>query len=187
MRRTPVDSAALSVTERLDRLEVRAAIEDLVTHYGMVIDNRDMEGVAQLFCEDGRFGHQDQPGVVGRDAIKVFYRERLSGQEYSYHFSHNQLVDYAGGDIATGVVNAHAEMGFQGEVLVAAMRYHDDYRRDGGLWRFARRRLSFFYLMPAADLWVGNFGELRKQWPAPAIAADIPQSLDTYREFIAAQ
>ena len=176
----------VSLIERVERLEVRAAIEDLVTNYGMVIDNRDMDGVAALFTEDGRFGHQDQPGVVGHDAIKVFYRERLSGQEYSYHFSHNQLVDYDGGDTATGVVNAHAEMGFQGEVLVAAMRYHDDYRRDAGRWRFARRRLSFFYLMPAADLWVGNFGELRKQWPAPAIAADIPQSLDTYREFIAA-
>jgi hypothetical protein len=47
--------------------------------------------------------------------------------------------------------------------------------------------LSFFYLMPAADLWAGNFGELRKQWPAPAIAADIPQSLATYQDFIATQ
>jgi ketosteroid isomerase-like protein len=107
-----------TVEERLERLEVRAAIEDLVTRYGMVIDNRDMQGVADLFTEDGRFGHQDQAGVQGHDAIKAFYRERLQGQEYSYHFSHNQLVEFTGGDEATGVVNAHAEMGFQGEVLV---------------------------------------------------------------------
>lgn len=176
----------VSLEERIERLEVRASIEDLVTRYGMLVDNRDLEGVAQLFTTDGQFGHQDQGGVTGHDEIKVFYRERLSGQEYSYHFSHNQLVEFSGGDTATGVVNAHAEMGFQGEVLMAAMRYHDDYRRVDGAWRFARRRLSFFYLMPAADLWVGRFGELRKQWPGPHVAAELPQSLATYQDFISA-
>lgn len=173
-----------SLEERIDALEARAQIEDLVTRYGMTIDDRDLGALGELYTEDGRFGHQDQPGVVGRDAIVAVYGERLRGQEYSYHFSHNHLVDHGGGDVATGVVNAHAEMGYQGEVLLGAMRYLDRYRRVDGRWHFAERRMSFFYLMPASELWAGNLGELRKQWPGEPEAADLPQSLRSYRDFI---
>lgn len=179
--------SARSVEERLEQLEVRADIGDLVTRYCIAVDDRDIEGVADLFTEDGSFGHQSDPGVVGREAIREHYTERLSGLVYSYHFAHNNIVDFSGGDEATGVVNAHAEMGFEGALTIAALRYHDTYRRVDGMWRFARRRLSFFYFLPAADLVAGDYATLRKRWPAPAIEADLPESLDTYRAFVGAE
>ena len=178
-------SGVESLEARIERLEARSLIEDLVTRYGMAVDDRDIPAVGELFTEDGRFGHQDEAGVTGRDAIMAVYAERLRGQEYSYHFSHNHLVEHLGADEATGVVNAHAEMGYLGEVLLGAMRYHDRYRRIDGRWHFAERRMSFFYLMPAAELWAGNLTELRKQWPGRPEAADLPQSLPSYRQFIA--
>ena len=178
-------SGTESLEARIEALEVRTALEDLVARYGMAVDDRDIRGVGELFTDDGRFGHQEEAGVVGRDAVMSVYAERLRGQEYSFHFSHNHLIEYRGGDEATGVVNAHAEMGYQGEVLLGAMRYRDRYRRVEGRWCFAERRMSFFYLMPAAELWAGNLTEFRKQWPGRPEAADLPQTLPSYRNFIA--
>ena len=34
-------------------------------------------------------------------------------------------------------------MGLGGWMVIAKMRYHDDYVREHGAWRFARRRLRF--------------------------------------------
>ncbi len=174
-----------SLIERVERLEVRAELQDLVTKYCIRVDDRDLDGVAELFTPGGSFGHQSDPGVVGRDAIRAHYRERLTGLVYSYHFSHNQLIEWTGGDEATGVVNAHAEMAFPGELVIAALRYDDTYRRDDGVWRFARRRLSFFYFLPATELVAGDYVERRKRWPEPAIDADLPDTLDTYQRFVA--
>jgi len=176
--------AALTLEERVERIEAKSEIADLVTRYGMAVDDRDIEAVAELFTVDGSFGHQDDPGVAGRDAIKRYYRDRLDGLVYSYHFTHNHLIDYDGGDEATGVVSSHAEMGHDGDLKIAAMRYHDTYRRVDGRWCFARRRLAFFYFLPAPDLVAGHYHELRKRWPGEPMMADLPESLDSYREFV---
>ena len=175
-----------SLAERIERLEVRAELEDLVTRYSMAVDERDLDTVVALFTPDAVFGHPSDPDVVGHDMIRAHYRSRLSGLVYSYHYAHNQLIEWDGGDEATGEVNAHAEMAFPGTLVVAALRYHDTYRRTDGVWRFARRDQSFYYFLPATELVAGDYAERRKRWPpGPALEADLPDSLDTYRDFLA--
>jgi len=179
------DATDRSLAERIERLEVRADLEDLVTRYSMAVDDRDLDGVLALFTPDASFGHKSDPGIVGHDRIRAHYRDRLSGLVYSYHYAHNQLVEWNGGDEATGEVNAHAEMAFPDKLVIAALRYHDTYRRIDGEWRFASRDQSFYYFLPATELIAGDYAERRKRWPGPALDAELPDSLSSYREFLA--
>ena len=175
-----------SLVERIERLEVRAELQDLVTRYSMAVDERDLDTVIDLFTPDATFGHPSDPHIEGPEQIRAHYRSRLTGLVYSYHYAHNQLIEWNGGDEATGEVNAHAEMAFPGKLVIAALRYHDTYRRTDGVWRFAARDQSFYYFLPVADLAAGDYTEGRKRWPpGPALEADLPDSLDTYRDFLA--
>ncbi|MGB3412393.1 MAG: nuclear transport factor 2 family protein [Microthrixaceae bacterium] len=178
-------SAQPSIEQRLERVEVRAELEDLVTRYSMAVDDRDLDAVLELFTPDASFGHKSDPGIVGHEAIRKHYQNRLGGLVYSYHYAHNQLIEWNGGDDATGEVNAHAEMAFPDNLVIAALRYHDTYRRVDGVWRFARRDQSFYYFLPAKDLVAGDYATGRKRWPGPALEAELPDSLATYSKFLA--
>jgi len=175
---------ATTLEDRVARLELRAELHDLAARYCTAVDDRDLDAVLTLFTEDGSFGHQTDGGVKGHEAIRAHYIERLSGLEYSYHYFHQQLITgWDGADQATGIVSAQAEMGFDGELLVAAMRYHDTYRRVDGAWRFADRRLHFFYFLPADELVAGHLTGPRKRWPGTPSMADLPQTLESYERF----
>ena len=64
---------------------------------------------------------------------------------------------------------------------MAAFRYTDRYRREGGRWRFAERVLACWYYMPLAQLPKGMAADLRKHYRGDVIAAELPESLETYK------
>ena len=67
--------------------------------------------------------------------------------------------------------------------VMAKMRYHDRYVREQGAWRFAERRLRFWYMQPLEDLQVGLSGSLRRRWPGEPMATQLPETLDTWQNF----
>lgn len=173
-----------SVEERLRVLEDRRELEDLITRYCIAVDDRDLDALVPLFTSDASMGHADgSAGGTGTDGIRRYYEERLTGVGACVHYWHAQLVDFTGPDAATGVVLAHAEMAVDDRMVVGAIRYHDDYRREGGEWKFQARRLRFFYLMDATELPSAIHSPDRKRWPGPAEAAELPDSLPSYQEF----
>lgn len=168
----------------LQRVLDRFEIQDLVARYGMAVDDRDLDTLADLFTVEGAFRHADGAvDVTGRDEVVAFYRRQLGRTGPSYHYPSSHLVEFAGGDEATGVVNAHAEMAIDGTTVVAAIRYEDRYRREDGRWRFVERRLQFLYMMPLADLPHELGGRLRCRWPPPSRPAQLPESLESWRRF----
>jgi ketosteroid isomerase-like protein len=169
---------------RIRRLEDREAIRELVGRYGFVIDNRDIDGLAELFCEDGVL--QSRDGVMnarGRAAVVEMYKGRFKVLGPTFHFTHDHAItlDERDPDSAEGIIASHAEVTRNGETMLAAIRYHDRYRREGGRWRFASRVLSFFYYTPVAQYVEAMKSPLRQRAYGDERPADWPETLATWR------
>lgn len=179
MSSTTDDELRLMVQRLLDRQE----LSDLLARYGRYIDDRDLANLADLFTSDAEFDSREGP-VQGRDAVLGYYRSQLSTYTVTYHYPHSQTVEFTGANDAKGVVQAHAELAIGGQGVIIGLRYHDTYHRENGHWRFRTRKAQQLYGLPIEE-WGRSLGDsLRKRWPgAEPAAADIPESLATYREF----
>jgi uncharacterized protein (TIGR02246 family) len=167
---------------RLQQLEDRFAIQDLVAAYCRAIDDRDLEAFVSLFTEDCRMRHQDgRMDVSGRDALHAYYAERFPTYGVTFHYPHAHSVTFDGTDRAGGWVSAHAEMDLGGEFTLAAFRYSDQYVRDQGTWRFSERVLACWYYMRLADLPTQIGSTLRKHYKGQLLPAELPESLQTYQ------
>jgi uncharacterized protein (TIGR02246 family) len=171
-----------SLAARIQALEDRRAIDDLVSTYCLAIDERDLERFLSLFTDDAVVRHEDGAmHLEGLAAIREYYTERFRNYRVTFHTPHSRLVEFLGPTEATGVVTGHAEMSRDGELVLAAIRYRDRDRKLGGRWLFAERALGFWYYMKASDLPAGFAENLRKHYRGARLPADLPESLDTYR------
>lgn len=171
---------------RIDRLESRFEIAELVGAYCTTCDARDMPGMAALFTDDVEFVSSDGGmNSKGVDDVIAMFNRVLGIRGPGYHWTHDHTVkfDADNPDLATGTVQAHAETTPNHVVSISALRYHDTYRRDDGIWRFAKRSLTFFYYIPLAEF-LDRFKE-PKRFLAPDgwRAADYPEKLDSWKEW----
>ena len=174
---------------RVRRLEDRAAIHELVGAYGYTIDNRDIDALGELFMEDGVMMSLD--GVMnarGRAAIIDLYKGRFSALGPTFHFTHDHALTFGSDpDRASGIIASHAEVTRNGETMLAAIRYHDDYccerGRNGDRWRFAKRALSFFYYTPTAQYVEMMKSTLRQRAYGDQRPADWPENLDSWKQY----
>lgn len=176
----------ISLERRIQMLEDRAEIQNLVARYGFVIDDREMDRVAACFTEDGGFSSLDgKLGARGRQAVVDQFHDRWSVLGPSNHIVHQHVIDLDPDDPdrATGVVSSHAELIRNGEVWITALRYDDQYRREDGRWKFADRMLSVFYYLRPED-YVERFGDVLRNltYETPYPAA-IPEALESYRAY----
>jgi hypothetical protein len=175
----------MDLNERLQRVEDRLAIQDLISRYGITLDDRRYNEVGELYTEDARFWqHVPAAGtdVRGRREIVEFYRQRLGNVGPSYHYHHGHIVEFIDARTARGVVTAHAEMGVEGRMVLVGFRYHDLYAKGiDDRWRFAERETWFHYFMPADELPARYSDEIRRTWPGEPLAADLPESLPSYQ------
>lgn len=181
---TTRESAGATLERRIQAIEDRLAIQQLVSTYGIMLDDRNYEAVGELYTEDARFWQHagDTTDASTRVGIIDFYRERLGHCGPSYHYHHGNVVTFNDSHNAHGIVTSHAELGIEGRMIMVGLRYHDRYRKgDDGKWRFSERETYFHYLMPAEDLPAKYCAEIRRTWPGEPLPADIPDQLSTYR------
>lgn len=163
---------------RLRALEDRQAISDLVTRYGMVVDDHDLEGVTNLFAPDGVL--RTHAGLVkgaGRDAVREYFLKKLFTLGPTNHFVHGLLVDFDeyDPDRATGVAFSHAEVWRDEKPMLTAMRYIDEYVRVDETWLFRDRVQSYMYFADVRDYAEVLGAELRVRTPpAPDAPGDWP-------------
>lgn len=173
---------------RIRRLEDRVEIGELIARYALVMDNRDLAAMPHLFTSDVVIRSQDGVmNVAGRDAAVAMFRERFKVLGPSNHFSHDRILffDESDPDRATALVLSHAEMHRKGQPMLAAIRYHDTFRRDDGNWRFRERVLTFMYYVPTAqylDALGNGLGSRNRAYDEPR-AADWPESLPTWKDY----
>jgi ketosteroid isomerase-like protein len=181
-------NASPDLETRIRRLEDRVEIGELITRYALAMDNRDMQAMPSLFTADVVIRSLDGVmNVVGRDAAVELFRGRFKVLGPSNHVSHDRIVtfDEADPDHATGLVLSHAEMNRKGVAMLAAIRYHDAYRRDAGAWRFQKRVLTFMYYLPTSEYLdaLGTGLATRNRAYDVAQAADWPEPLATWQAY----
>lgn len=166
-------------------LEDRAELRELVTRYGLAVDDRDIGTLASLFTAAARFRSRDGVmNAVGRDAVLEQFRARFSALGPTNHVAHEQICTFGHDrNCATGVVTSHAEVWRHGRAYIAALRYEDGYRREDGRWRFNDRLLSFFYYLPVDEYAKALGVPLRVRVYGDERPADFPEALPSWRTY----
>ena len=175
---------ALTLEQRVARLEAKDEIRELVARYGVAIDDRDLDGVSALFTRNGSFRSKD--GVLnatGRDAVMDQFRQRFSVLGPTNHFVHEHIIAIDQADVAraSGLATSHAEVWRDDVAMIAALRYDDAYRLEEGRWRFEERLLSFLYYMPVTDYPAGFGDRLRQRAYGDRRPADYPEALASWK------
>ncbi|MCW3819054.1 nuclear transport factor 2 family protein [Micromonospora sp. DR5-3] len=135
----------------------RAEIGELVHRYAYLVDNREIQAVAELFLDAAVLVLPDPPtelGPVRRHAGRaqiVRALRSLSEIPVTLHAVLGLVVDPDGAGGAVGSVTGvahHVSDRPDGTTadLVWYLRYADTYQRDGGRWRIARRALQIEWM-----------------------------------------
>jgi|MDTC01.2.fsa_nt_gb uncharacterized protein (TIGR02246 family) len=177
-----------ALAARLDRLESKEAISDIVTAYAIACDEHDMERLMNLFCDDACFDAPNGAMVAdGKEAIRKMFEQTFKIRGPAYHWTHDTtiVIDPEDPGQATGLVLSHAETTPNGVVSIAAMRYEDSYRRESdGEWRFCKRIISFLYYVPATEYSTGLNQAERVVMGENRFKADYPEALPAWQSFI---
>ncbi len=138
---------------RLDRIESRTAIAELVANYCQGVDNFDAEKFMGIWHEDAHF---DMGPPIGASSGRQEIRRTLetviwTGWSETHHWTSNLVVRFDGPDHAHGVCDTCA-LGIlaDGATQLIAATYTDTYERREGEWRIAKRSvtLPFMGTMP---------------------------------------
>jgi hypothetical protein len=138
--------SAITPEEAADRL----AIRELIDAYAHCADRRDARGQMALFTEDTAFhvfmdSRSPEPTYVlhGRDALNPVFAD-LNQYQATTHFN-GQSTIHLDGDRATGESYCIAyHLTVKGEkrtLMLASIRYLDQFVKLDGAWLFAERRL----------------------------------------------
>ena len=138
---------ALSPEQAADRL----AIRELVDAYAHCADRRDAKGQMALFTEDTRFlvfmdatAAEPTQELHGRESLAPVF-DNLNTYNTTMHFNGQSTVSLDG-DRATGesyCLAHHLTIGEDGQrtMMIASIRYLDEFVKQDGQWLFAERRL----------------------------------------------
>lgn len=140
----------ISQAERLDRMESRMAIEELIHAYARCV-RRQLPGEAPLlFLPDGVFeirdGHPERPEhqlrarLEGREHIRL-YLEQRKDRPHPVPLIHNMMIEVEGDDATANSVMTAQIYGTEHRVVG---EYNDCLRRVEGRWFFASRTYTIF-------------------------------------------
>ncbi len=153
------DPTQAEILNRLDRLESRDEIRQLISKYSLALDMRDMDAVVNLFPEDVAVGGSK----TGRSALKAWFTDTLRNQfDGTSHHVGTQIIEFVDPDHAVGVVYSKNEHETGPEWVIMQMLYYDRYERIAGRWYFRRRRPLYWY---ATDLNKPPIGARKMRWP----------------------
>lgn len=142
------------IEARLRALEDRAEIAELRASYCHVLDHRDWDALVQMFTEDGEF--DGLAHARGRAEIHRFFAGFVDGMaEGFWHFCTNPTITLDG-DRAQGRISMQYLSVKKGVSYVSAGHYDDLLVRDGGQWKFRKRKISFYYHAPLSEGFVGK-------------------------------
>ncbi len=147
------------ILRRLDRIESRDEIRQLISKYALALDMRDMDAMAGLFVPDVKVGR----GQAGREALRDWLDETMRTQfDGTSHHVGTTIIEFAAPDEAVGIVYSKNEHETGAEWVIMQMMYHDRYRRVDGRWYFLRRQPLYWY---ATDLNRPPIGLRKMRWP----------------------
>lgn len=177
-----------TLEQRLQRIEDRFAINDLLVQYAVLLDDSCFEAVGQLFTADGVFASPNST-TVGRDAVVANFRLKHEPYPVTVHEPVASTAYFIDDDHARGTVIGYAELANPNDMVVTSLRYHDDYVRIDGAWRFASRYVLSVYGMTIDEVVAGRVGsDMRKRWPGrPVAESELPDRGQRFPGYLVAQ
>jgi len=156
---TQPDAVQAEILARLDRLESRDEIRQLISKYSLALDMRDMDAMVNLFPADVAVGG----GLTGRSALKAWFTDTLRNQfDGTSHHVGTQIIEFTDPDHAVGIVYSKNEHETGAEWVIMQMMYYDRYERIDHRWFFRRRKPLYWY---ATDLNKPPIGSRKMRWP----------------------
>lgn len=154
-----MDDVQARILARLDRIESRDEIRQLISKYSLALDMRDMDALAGLFVPDVKVGK----GRSGREALRAFFDDTMRRQfDGTSHHVGSTVIEFVDADNAVGVVYSKNEHECGAEWVIMQMMYYDNYRRLDGHWYFVRRQPLYWY---ATDINKAPVGSRKMRWP----------------------
>ena len=136
-------------------LDDRAAIQDLRFQYHIAVNEKDLDSIHLLFSEDAEVQFEGIGSAQGRSEIEALYRDVVGGSPFIKQFIHNHVIRVEG-DTATGLSYLDARTVANGESLLVAARFDDEYVRQAGEWKFRSLSLKVYFAVPIAEGWAGE-------------------------------
>ena len=145
----------MSIEQRLQELEDRIAIRELIDQYTYTADTRNAEGQMAIFTEDTNFEvYMDEriatptQVVTGRENLRPVFDD-LNQYFSTMHFNGQSSVKL-NGDKATGITYCRAYHlkildGVQ-KLMIAGIRYYDTMVKQNGVWLFSERKLKVCWI-----------------------------------------
>lgn len=113
-----------SLEQRIQRVEDRLDLQQLIHTYCESIDNSRLDDVVNCFSEDADLdlGGLGLPRMRGHDGIRAFFADVFAKMKHNAHYSSNFLIDHIDGNTATchAYVHAVAKTNEGADVLVYA-------------------------------------------------------------------
>jgi uncharacterized protein (TIGR02246 family) len=133
-----------SLEARIQRIDDRMAIEQLLMEYGRAVDNRDFAAFAALFADDGEWkgaqGSYRGPQEIRKSMEQMFTAAAADiPKGKNFHLLTNVIIDLQGDHATASSKFIFYKMnGAKPEAEVAG-RYEDRLVRVGGTWKFQQR------------------------------------------------
>ncbi len=123
------------------------AIHGLVARYADAVTRRDEAAWRATWAEDGEWRIMGSP-TKGRDAVVALWRTLMGSLPFVMQIANGGIVE-TDGDRGLGrwYITEHQRSADGTGSLILGV-YHDEYRRLGGEWRFARRHFDILYAGP---------------------------------------
>ena len=144
--RRRVSMKSESIETRLQRLEDREEIRQLLIEYGRTLDRRDFQEFSKLFSRDAEYaGGGGGSAIKGPEAIGKFleeiFRNNPTGLGYpNFHIFSNTTIQVEGDEataLSKGAFVVRGNNDRPETVMLAT--YHDVLIREDGAWKFKRR------------------------------------------------
>lgn len=139
------------LVRRVDELESRAVLRDLVTDYCRGFDGHDWEKFIAIWHEDAvweigpPFGTFEGRAGIREAVMDVLYplwRE-------THHLTSNLKLEFDGPDRARGVCDVDCMGATKDDIVqMISATYSDDFERRNGVWKIARRNVVIHYFNP---------------------------------------
>jgi len=135
--------ATETLLQEMQQVIDREAIRTLPVRYCHCVWQKDLEGYANLFTEDGSFSTDDPslPQAQGREKLRKMISNGLDTMK-PRPFIHNHVVDLLGPDRAKGTCYVEVRMFRDGKKWQLTGFYDDEYAKVGGEWKFKSRKIT---------------------------------------------
>lgn len=146
------------IGDRLDRLESRFALLDLVSDYCHGFDMHDWARFLGIWWGDCVWNIGPPFGsFAGHDGIRTAVHDVLwPAWRKSTHFTTNLRLEFDGKDAADGVCDVDCiGTTSDGQAQTVAATYADRFERRGGVWKIARRTVTMHHFSPLIGITLG--------------------------------